>query len=85
MNYDVYDGSNTKLLTYLKFENHLTNWAVLFLLNLMSGKYILRTAELGYRTQKNMSFAFLRCIGVSVDECSEVKEISCYIRKKEIK
>lgn len=62
--------------TYLKFENHFTNCAVLFLLNLMSGKYILRTAELGYRTQKNINFAFLRCIGVRVDECSEVKETS---------
>lgn len=45
------------------------------MLNLMSGKYILRTAELGYRTQKNISFAFLRCIGVNVDECSGVKDI----------
>ena len=34
-------------LTYLKLENHLTSWAVLFLLNLMSGKYILMMAELG--------------------------------------
>lgn len=62
-------------MTYLKLENHLTNWAVLFLLNLMSGKYILSTAELGYLTQKNISLAFLRCIGVRVDECNEVKEI----------
>jgi hypothetical protein len=40
---------------------------VLFLLNLMSGKYILRTADEGYRVQKNMSFALRRCIGVSVE------------------
>lgn len=60
-------------VTYLKFENHLTSWAVLFLLNLISGKYILRTAELGYRTQKNINFAFLRCIGVNVDDCTAVK------------
>lgn len=63
--------------TYRKFENHLTNWAVLFLLNLMSGKYILSTAELGYRTQKNISFALRRCIGVNVDEFTEVKESIC--------
>lgn len=60
--------------THRKFENHLTSWAVLFLLNLMSGKYILRTAEDGYRTQKNMSLAFLRCMGVRVAECGWVKE-----------
>jgi len=42
----------------------------------MSGKYILRTAEDGYLTQKNISFAFLRCIGVSVDEFTVVKKIS---------
>ena len=53
--------------THLKFENHLTSWAVLFLLNLMSGKYILRMAEDGYLTQKNINFAFLKCIGVSVE------------------
>ena len=53
--------------TYLKFENHLTSWAVLFLLNLMSGKYIFRMAEEGYLTQKNISLAFLRCIGVRVE------------------
>jgi len=52
--------------TYLKFENHLTSCAVLFLLNLMSGKYILRMAEEGYRTQKNISLALRRCIGVRV-------------------
>lgn len=46
---------------------------MLFLLNLMSGKYILRTAEDGYLTQKNISFAFLRCIGVNVDEFTVVK------------
>lgn len=63
--------------TYRKFENHLTSWAVLFLLNLMSGKYILSTAELGYRTQKNISFALRRCIGVNVDEFTEVKESIC--------
>ncbi|KAI4493794.1 hypothetical protein M0804_001970 [Polistes exclamans] len=62
--------------TYRKLENHLTSCAVLFLLNLISGKYILRTAEDGYLTQKNISFAFLRCIGVSVDEYTVVKEIS---------
>ena len=54
----------------------MTSCAVLFLLNLMSGKYILRTAEDGYLTQKNISFAFLRCIGVSVDEFTVVKKIS---------
>lgn len=43
-------------------------------MNLMSGKYILRTAEDGYRTQKNMSLAFLRCMGVRVAECGWVKE-----------
>lgn len=53
---------------YLKFENHLTSCAVLFLLNLMSGKYIFSMAELGYRTQKNISLAFRKCIGVRVDE-----------------
>ncbi|EFA13479.2 Mariner Mos1 transposase-like Protein [Tribolium castaneum] len=72
-----------KLGTHLKFENHLTSWAVLFLLNLISGKYIFSTAELGYRTQKNINFAFLRCIGVSVDECSGVKEIFVYRRERE--
>lgn len=60
--------------THLKFENHLTSCAVLFLLNLMSGKYILSTEDEGYRTQKNMSLALRRCIGVNVDECTEVKE-----------
>ena len=40
---------------------------MLFLLNLMSGKYILRMAEEGYLTQKNISLAFLRCIGVRVE------------------
>lgn len=65
------------MCTHRKLENHLTSCAVLFLLNLMSGKYILRTAEDGYLTQKNISFAFLRCIGVSVDEFTVVKEISC--------
>lgn len=63
--------------THRKFENHLTSWAVLFLLNLMSGKYILSTAELGYRTQKNISFALRRCIGVNVVEFTEVKESIC--------
>lgn len=33
--------------THLKLENHLTSCAVLFLLNLMSGKYILRMADDG--------------------------------------
>ena len=37
------------------------------MLNLMSGKYILRMAEDGYRVQKNISFALRRCIGVSVE------------------
>lgn len=60
--------------THLKLENHLTNCAVLFLLNLMSGKYIFNTAELGYLTQKNISFAFLRCIGVNVDEFTALRE-----------
>lgn len=73
------------LSTHLKLENHLTSWAVLFLLNLMSGKYIFRTAELGYLTQKNISLAFLRCIGVNVDECSAVKEISRYFWKEKDK
>lgn len=62
--------------THLKLENHLTSWAVLFLLKRMSGKYIFRTAELGYRTQKNISFALRRCIGVNVAECTGVKEFS---------
>lgn len=62
--------------THRKLENHLTSCAVLFLLNLMSGKYILRMDEDGYLTQKNISFAFLRCIGVSIDEFTVVKEIS---------
>lgn len=66
---------NILTITHRKLENHLTSCAVLFLLNLMSGKYILRTAEDGYLTQKNISFAFLRCIGVSVDEFTVVKEI----------
>lgn len=60
--------------THRKFENHLTNCAVLFLLNLMSGKYIFRTLEDGYLTQKNISLAFLRCMGVNVDDCTAVKE-----------
>lgn len=60
--------------THRKFENHFTNCAVLFLLNFISGKYIFSTCELGYLTQKNISFAFLRCIGVNVAECIEVKE-----------
>lgn len=66
---------NSKIIveTYLKLENHLTSCAVLFLLNLISGKYILRTAEDGYLTQKNISLAFLRCIGVNVDEFTVVK------------
>jgi hypothetical protein len=42
----------------------------------MSGKYILSTAELGYLTQKNMSLAFLRCMGVRVDEWGSVKDPS---------
>jgi hypothetical protein len=33
----------------------------------MSGKYIFKMADDGYLTQKNISFAFLRCIGVSVE------------------
>lgn len=71
-----FSHTNSKLvITHRKLENHLTSCAVLFLLNLMSGKYILRTAEEGYLTQKNISFAFLRCIGVSVDEFTVVKEI----------
>ncbi|KAH0568030.1 hypothetical protein KQX54_017825 [Cotesia glomerata] len=44
----------------------------------MSGKYIFRTAEDGYLTQKNISLAFLRCIGVNVDDCTVVKEITAY-------
>ena len=40
---------------------------MLFLLNLISGKYILRMAEDGYRVQKNISLALRRCIGVSVE------------------
>lgn len=36
----------------------------------MSGKKVLSTDEDGYRTKKNMSFAFLRCMGVSVLECA---------------
>jgi hypothetical protein len=40
----------------------------------MSGKYILRMAELGYRTQKNISFAFRRCIGVRVAFCDSERE-----------
>ena len=63
-----------KIITHLKFENHLTSWAVLFLLNLMSGKYILRMAEEGYLTQKNISFAFLRCMGVRVELCASERE-----------
>ena len=62
------------ICTYLKFENHLTSCAVLFLLNLMSGKYILRIAEDGYLVQKNISFAFLKCIGVNVELCKSERE-----------
>ena len=40
---------------------------MLFLLNLMSGKYILRMADDGYLTQKNMSLALRRCMGVRVE------------------
>jgi len=54
--------------TYRKLLNHLTNCAVLFLLNLISGKYIFKTLEEGYRTQKNINFAFRKCIGVRVEE-----------------
>ena len=60
--------------TYLKLENHLTSCAVLFLLNLMSGKYIFKIAEEGYRTQKNISLAFLKCIGVNVEFCASDRE-----------
>jgi len=49
-------------------ENHLTSWAVLFLLNLISGKNVLRTDDDGYLTKKNINFAFLRCMGVRVLE-----------------
>jgi len=66
--FDNNNGNDKKIMVYLKFENHLTSCAVLFLLNLMSGKYILRMAELGYRTQKNISLALRKCIGVRVDE-----------------
>ena len=41
------ERERVKKKTYLKFENHLTSWAVLFLLNLISGKYIFRMAEEG--------------------------------------
>ena len=44
------------------------------MLNLMSGKYILRMAEDGYLTQKNISLAFLKCIGVSVEFCVSERE-----------
>ena len=40
-------GGHKYFKTYLKLENHLTNCAVLFLLNLMSGKYIFKMAEDG--------------------------------------
>ena len=66
--------SELTIKTYLKLENHLTSWAVLFLLNLMSGKYILRMADEGYLTQKNINLAFRRCIGVSVEFCESVRE-----------
>ena len=36
--------------THRKLENHLTSWAVLFLLNLTSGKKSLMMELLGYRT-----------------------------------
>ena len=68
--FEVFFRKKIKLLyivTYLKLENHLTNCAVLFLLNLMSGKYIFKMAEDGYRTQKNINLAFLKCIGVKVE------------------
>ena len=60
--------------THRKLENHLTSCAVLFLLNLISGKKVLSTDDEGYLTKKNMSFALRRCIGVSVLECAVVKE-----------
>ena len=40
----------------------------------MSGKYILRIAEEGYLVQKNISFAFLKCIGVNVELCKSERE-----------
>ena len=65
---------NWNICTHLKFENHLTSCAVLFLLNLMSGKYIFKIAEEGYRVQKNINFAFLKCIGVNVELCKSDME-----------
>lgn len=44
---EIFNNLMSTWRTYLKLENHLTSWAVLFLLNLMSGKNILRMAELG--------------------------------------
>ena len=52
----------------------MTSCAVLFLLNLMSGKYILRIADEGYLVQKNISLAFLKCIGVKVELCMSEME-----------
>lgn len=40
-------SKKNKIPTYRKLENHLTNCAVLFLLNLMSGKNIFSIDELG--------------------------------------
>jgi len=40
----------------------------------MSGKYILRIAEEGYLVQKNISLAFLKCIGVNVELCKSEME-----------
>lgn len=71
--------------TYLKLENHLTSCAVLFLLNLMSGKYIFSTDDDGYLVQKNISLAFRRCIGVNVELFTVVKEIFCVLKKKKKK
>ena len=40
----------------------------------MSGKYILRIAEEGYLVQKNISLAFLKCMGVNVELCKSDME-----------
>ncbi len=52
---------NIFLMNYLKLLNHLTNWAVLALLNLTSGKKFRSIVELGYLVKKNMSLALRRC------------------------
>ena len=50
------------LHTHRKLENHLTICAFFFLSNFISGKNFSITLLSGCRAQKNINFAFLRCV-----------------------